>query len=153
MGGKAVPAETVQTDHVMGLQIHVPLDVLRYLVASMYTYTTRYGLRLARVEMAVFTSGPMWRSPESHRPRMTSQAGHLDDPSVGAQLATWYHSGGGLLARDWFTGAIVRGEKWSARGRTGTACHLWRRTVVRMMSQRRRRRCAGRRPLCCRASL
>ena len=33
VGGKPVPAETVQDDHVMGLQIDVPLDVLRYLVA------------------------------------------------------------------------------------------------------------------------
>ena len=33
MGGKPVPAETVQDDHVMGLQIDVPLDALRYLVA------------------------------------------------------------------------------------------------------------------------
>ena len=61
---------------------------------------------------------------------MTSQAGHLDDPGVGVQLVTWYHSGGGLLARDWFTGSPVRGERWSARGRMGTACRLCRRTVV-----------------------
>ena len=33
MGGKPVPAETVQDDHVMGFQIDVPLDALRYLVA------------------------------------------------------------------------------------------------------------------------
>ena len=49
---------------------------------------------------------------------MTSQAGHLDDPGVGVQLATWYHSGGGSLARDWFchrTGAT------SAQGCLGSA--------------------------------
>ena len=50
------------------------------------------------------------------------------------ELATWYHSGGALLARDWFTGTPGRGEKWSARGRTGTACRWCRRTLVRMTS-------------------
>ena len=50
---------------------------------------------------------------------MTTQAGRLDDPGVEAQVATWYHPGGGLLARGWFTGSPVRGEKWWARGRTG----------------------------------
>ena len=33
MGGKPVPAETFQDDHVMGLHIDFPLDALRYLVA------------------------------------------------------------------------------------------------------------------------
>ena len=33
MGGRPVPAETVQDDHVMGLQIDVLLDAVRYLVA------------------------------------------------------------------------------------------------------------------------
>ena len=28
---------------------------------------------------------------------MTSQAGHVEDLGVGAQLVTWYHSGGGLV--------------------------------------------------------
>ena len=55
---------------------------------SMYTYRTRYGLHLFRVELAVFTLGARRRPPDSHRPRRTSQAGHLDDPGVGAQLAT-----------------------------------------------------------------
>ena len=32
-GGKPVPAETVQDDHIMGLQIDVLLDVAWYLVA------------------------------------------------------------------------------------------------------------------------
>ena len=50
---------------------------------SMYTYRTRYGLRLLRVEMADFTLRAKRRSPDSLRPRMTSQAGHLDDPGAG----------------------------------------------------------------------
>ena len=33
MGGKPVPAKTVQDGHIMGLQIDVQLDALRYLVA------------------------------------------------------------------------------------------------------------------------
>ena len=33
MGGKPVPAENVQDDHVMGLQIDFPLHALRHLVA------------------------------------------------------------------------------------------------------------------------
>ena len=107
---------------------------------SRYTYTTEYGLRLFRVGRADFTLGARRRSPDNQRPRRTSQAGHLAEPGVGAPLVTWYHSGGGLLARDWFTGTPGRGEKWSARGGTGTACRLCRRTVVRMTSQRKRRR-------------
>ena len=55
---------------------------------SMYTYRTRYGLRLFRVEMADFTLGARRRSPDSQSPRRTSQAGHLPEPGVGAQLAT-----------------------------------------------------------------
>ena len=36
--------------------------------------------------MAVVTLGARRRSPDSHRPRMTSQAGHLDDRGVGAAV-------------------------------------------------------------------
>ena len=32
MGGKPVPAETVQDDHVMGFQLYFPLHVRRHLV-------------------------------------------------------------------------------------------------------------------------
>ena len=55
---------------------------------SLYTYKTRYGLCLFRVEMTDFTLGARRRSPDSQSPRRTSQAGHLPEPGVGAQLAT-----------------------------------------------------------------
>ena len=55
---------------------------------SLYTYRTRYGLCLFRVEMTDFTLGARRRSPDSQSPRRTSQAGHLPEPGVGAQLAT-----------------------------------------------------------------
>ena len=100
VGGKPVPAETVQDDHSWASRAMSRWMSCGIWLLSMYTYKTRYGLRLVRVEMAAFTLGARRRPPDSHRPRMTSQAGHLGDPGVGAQLATWYHSGGGLLARD-----------------------------------------------------
>ena len=36
--------------------------------------------------MVDFTLGARRRSPDSHRPRAKSRAGHLDDPGVGAQF-------------------------------------------------------------------
>ena len=88
MGGKPVPAETVQDDHVMGFQFYFPPCVGGIWFFSMYTYRRRYGLRLLRVEMADFTLGATRKSPDSHRLRMTAKAGHLAEPGVGAELAT-----------------------------------------------------------------
>ena len=57
MGGKPVPAETVQDDHVIDLQSYVPSYGGGIWFVSLYTDRTRYGLHLSRVELAVFILG------------------------------------------------------------------------------------------------
>ena len=145
-GGKPVPAEAVHDDHVVCLQVDFLSYAWRHPVAL--KVHIKDSVRTPPATGGDFTVGARRRSPDNHRTRMTSQAGHVEDPGVEDQLLTWYHSGGGLLTRDWFTGSPFWGEKWSARCRTGTACRLSRRTVVSMTSHRRRRRLAGRNPRC-----